>query len=289
MTELTVIPSGIEQIKRLKNKINTIILGIKGYSVNFEKEYTLEEIKQIRTIFTGTIFIAMNKNILNSEIEEAEKILKELDTLSIKGILFYDLSLLYLQKQNHYSYDFIWAQEHFTTNYATINYYAKEGVKGALISSDITLNEIVEIKEQAKCYLMTTVFGYLPMFASKRHLVDNYKKVFQLEEGQGKHFIERKDEKYRIVDNTEGTYVYSNKILNGAKEYITLRKHNMEYAILNSFGIADDIFEEVIALFQNITEENQEVYKEKIDALCENNTTSGFFEKETIYKVRRPK
>ena len=57
-----------------------------------------------------------------------------------------------------------------------------------------------------------------------------------------------------------------------------------DYVILNSFGIDDDTFIEVLKMYNNVNESNVKEYNEKINSML--NTNKGFLYKETIYKVK---
>lgn len=287
MTKFLVIPRTKEQIATLQNQMDGIVLGVKDYSVNYETTFSLPEIETITKQYQGDIFLSINKNILNHELKGLEDLLQYCTHLPIKGILFYDLALLRMYQKESFPYDLIWAQEHFTTNYATIQYYEKEGVKGTLLSSDITLQEILTIREKTNMYLITPIFGYLPMFVSRRHLIDNYKKTFSLTEEDKAYYITKGTERYPIVEDKNGTFIYSSQILNGAVEYPTLEKKQMDYVLLNSFRIPDTVFAEILSLFRTITDTNKEEIQKQIHQLCHENTNTGFFEKETIFKVKK--
>lgn len=47
------------------------------------------------------IFLSFNKNLFNHELPVVESILKELDSLPIAGIFFYDLAILRLAQELH--------------------------------------------------------------------------------------------------------------------------------------------------------------------------------------------
>ena len=95
-----------------------------------------------------------------------------------------------------------------------INYWNSKGSKYAYISSDITEEEIIKIIENSKSKLLVTLFGHLPMFVSKRHIVKNYLEYFKLEDKSSLNYIEKENKIYPIIDNFVGTQVYSNNILN---------------------------------------------------------------------------
>ena len=133
--------------------------------------------------------------------------------------------------------------------------------------------------------LMINIFGYLPIFVSKRNIIENYKKTFQIKNKEVEYYIEKENKKYPIVDKKEGTCVYSSKILNAASEVPDFIKENFQYMILNSFRIEEEKFNKIVSLFTNITEQNKEEIEKKINTLC-NNTDKAFLYRNTIFKVK---
>ena len=78
-----------------------IIIGLKDLSTNYEVELDIEQIKQLKEKYSNIeIFVAMNKNFFNEEMDIVEKSLVELDKMNINGILYYDLSIVYLKNSN---------------------------------------------------------------------------------------------------------------------------------------------------------------------------------------------
>lgn len=127
------------------DKTDGIILPIDKYSVESICTFSLDEIKDIVNKTKKEVFIKINKNIMNDDINDLKKILIELDNLNIKGIFFYDLALLQLKKELNLKMDLVWNQTHMVNNYKTCNYYYSKGVKYALLGKEITLDEIIEI------------------------------------------------------------------------------------------------------------------------------------------------
>ena len=177
--------------------------------------------------------------------------------------MYYDISIVNLKEKLNLKYDLVWSQEHLTTNYFTCNYWYSKNVKYAYLSSEITIKEVNEIKKNTHQLLMYNVFGYLPMFASRRHLVKNYLTTFNLK-GNDDYYIRLNDKKYKIIDNNNGTIAYSNYILNIIDDLDSL---DVDYVVYNSFMIPDIL-----------------------DVLNGNNKYEkvlGFAYDETIYKVKK--
>ena len=251
-----VIISSIEEAKKIKDLTDAYLIPLNDLSINYPNTFSLEEIKEIKKL-NKEIFIFINKNIENKELELLEKTLKKIDKLNIQGILFYDIAIVQLKKELNLKTDLVWAQEHLATNYSSVNYWYSKGAHYAYLSSEITKKEIEEIRKNTESKLMINVYGYIPMFTSKRHLVDNYEEAFNIKEKGNKIYKEGKY--YNILDTKNGTTVYSDKILN-IKERI-----DVDYIIYNS-NMIDNI--------KDILENNNEEIE------------TGFLYKETIYKVK---
>ena len=277
MTKLLLIPN--------KNTLNlnadALLLGIKNLSVNMPTYFTLDEIKDILNKTNKEIFISLNKNMHSKDLDLLTNTLTELNNLNIKGVLFYDIGVLNIVNKLKLNIDLIWGQEHLTTNYQTINFWHKRGTRYTLISPEISLNEITKIKNNTESKLIVPVIGYIPMFVSKRHLVQNYLKQFDLKDDSKINYIEKEGKIYPIIDE-EVTTVYTNAYLNITKEITKLKEINIEYLLINSLLIEDENMEKIINILNNTPEQT----KEKIDKILNNNTDTFFLNKETIYKVK---
>ena len=274
-----IIPNSLEQINNLKDYYDGIIVGVEKLCMNMPTSFSLEEIKGINT--DKEIFVSLNKNMFNKDIDLLKETLIELDKLNIKGILFYDIAVVNLKKELNLKTPLVWSQEHLTTNYLTANFWNKYGCSYVYLSNEITLNEINEIKENTNMFTMSTIFGYLPMFVSRRHLVKNYLDTFNIKDNSKINYLFKEDNYYKIIDSEDGTIAYSSHILNGVEEMLSIKS---DYVVLNSFGIDDDIFMEVLEMYNNVNKSNVKEYNEKINSML--NTNKGFLYKETIYKVK---
>lgn len=276
---IAVIPNG--NLDKYKNA-DAFILGLKDYSVN-TSSYSLDEIKDIINSSDKEIFIAINKNIHNNEVAKLEEYLIELSKMKIAGIFYADVAVIQINKEQNLNLKLIWSQEHLTCNYHTINYWLNEGAKGVFISNDITKREILEIAQNVEGLKFVQVFGYVPIYVSKRHAIDNYFKAFKIDNKDKEfNYIYKEGAYYPIVDSANGTEVYSNNILcslNEIKEY-----NNIDYGIINFFNIDHDE-EKIIDIFKTVTDNNIEEYSSFINDNFKN-IDSIFLYNETIYKVK---
>lgn len=278
---IIIMPDNYNQIVENVNLYDGLILSIEKYSVNVRYQLNLDEIKKICKNFQDKhIFVSINKNIENDELEDVENILLELNHCNIKGVFYSDVSIVtYKDKLN---YELVWAQEHLVTNYATINYWNQFGVNYAYLSSDITKDEIINIKRNTKVNLICNLFGYTSMFVSKRHIVKNYLDKFSVNNKSNLFFLEKEGKIYPIIDKNY-TFAFSSNIFNGIKEYFNI---NPSYYICNGFLIDNTKFSKILSLISNINVNNVEKVYNDVNKMFDNIDT-GFLYNETISKVKK--
>ena len=279
--KLILIPNSIHNILNLHNKVDGFILPIKDLSVNYNYYIDINELDDIMPkLKDKDVFISLNKNMHNKDLKILKETLLKLEKYDIKGIIYYDVALVNMKKELNLKNDLVWGAEHLVNNYGTINYWHQEGVDYAYLSSEITKNEILEIKKNTNSKLMMNIFGYVPIFTSKRNLVNNYLETFDKEKISNIYYMYKEGVTYPLMDTSNGTTAYSGFILNGVKEYFDL---DLDYYVINSFLI-DDI-EAILDIFNEINESNLEKCYQKLNNLI-GNTDDGFLHKETIYKVK---
>ena len=264
-------------------KCDGLILALSDYSVQSIKYYDLDEIKNIRNKSNKEIFIKINKNIFNNEIDKLRDILIELDKINISGIFFYDLSLLELKKELDLKVDLIWDQTHMVNNYKTCNFYYDMGVKYALLSKEITLNEINEIIDKSKINCMVEVVSIPSIAYSRRKLLTSYFKNINKEYKDNLEIEEKiSNHKYMVRESNNGTSFYDNSIMNGTGVIKNLSL-NTKYIIMREYGI-DDFIELVNDTYEYINNKCvDDKYISKYKKLGDN---TNFFYKETVFKVK---
>ena len=278
---ILIMPDNINQIEDNSKYYDGVILSIDKFSVNSRYTLSINEIKEIIKIIPDKeVFISINKNIENNELDELESILLGLNDLNIKGVLYSDVALVtYKDKLN---YDLVWAQEHLVTNYETINYWHDLGVNYAYLSSDLNINEISIITKNTDVKLMTNIFGYQSMFVSKRHIVKNYLNNFNIKDNSKIHYMKKEGKTYPIIDSNY-TYVFANNIFNGIKEYYNM---DVEYYVVNGFLIDNEKLAKVLTIIGNITKENvEDSHVQVMDIFT--NIDTGFLYKDVVSKVKK--
>lgn len=285
MAKIMVIPNSYDDIDKLIDCVDAIVVGIKDLSVNCLEIDSSKITTLVQTVHSKSkkVFISLNKNMHNSNLEDVKETLVKCEELNVDGIFYCDVAVLTLHQKLNLKLPLIWSAEHLATNYNTINYWTKFGISYAFLSNEITIHEIDEISKNTSIPLIAQAFGYIPMYVSKRHAIDNYLKHFNLTTNSQDFYIFKEEKKYPILERKDNTEIYSYFILNAIAEYVN---SELEYVLLNGFKIELDKFIEVINLFKTVTDENKLEYKERIDSMFDN-TDLGFLYKEAIYQVKK--
>ena len=285
-----IIPKDIKDLDLYKNKgADTFIFGLEDYCINYPS-LSLEKIKELSQ--DTNIFVAMNKNIFNSELEDVKDKLVELSKLPILGVLYYDLGILNIVKNYDISIDLVWHQTHMVTNYNTCNYYYDKGVKYGYLANEITLNEILDINQRTSMNLMVQVFGYPIMSHSRRSLLSNYFKSIDKNKENRIYHLKEKEEQYLLKENKDGASILFGKLINGTRPLFDMIQNNISYGVLDvqevDFEIGEKVYEQFSYILNHISDITSE---EKEQIILDMNQLIGdstnFFYKKTVYKVKK--
>ena len=288
--ELIVIPNSVDEISFYQEQGSKhFILGLENYCINYPS-VSLEKIKELSSKYS--LFISINKNIFNNELSDLKEKLLELSHLSIMGILFYDLGVLNIVRENNIPVDLVWHQTHMVTNYNTCNFYYEKGVKFGFLANEITLEEILEIKKRTNMKLMVECFGYPIMSHSRRMLLTNYFKSIGKEKEDRVYHLENMREDYLLKESKDGASVLYGKLINGVKPLFDLVKNNIDYAVLDMQEVDKKVGRKVLSTYSNIIINYASITEnEKNDIIngmnCLIGDSTNFFYKKTIYKVKK--
>lgn len=276
----------------IKHGISNFLLPVKDYSVEYDSFYSLDDIKNIITKYPNiNIFVSMNKNIMNEELDGVKEIMKELDSLNnILGIFFYDSSLIKIKNDLGLSIDLVWAQTHMVANYNSCNYYNDLGVKYALLSKEITKDEVIEIINNSKINSIVELFTKPSIAFSKRKLVSHYFENYNMDKESNLSINEKISDTNLIVkENNDGVVFKKNSILNGFYILDDLISNGLNYILLNEDFIDHDIFMKIIDNVNYYISNYNNIDKEKFldEQIKLFGEDSGFFFKKTIYRVKK--
>ncbi len=263
-----------------------ILLGLSSYSVLNAVGFTVEEVSSIAKEYpTLEIFVKMDKNFMNDEVDSLKDVLVELDQLPIEGVFFYDMAVLEIKQELSLALPLVWSQTHMVSNYRTCNYFLEQGVNYALLSKEITLDEIEDISEKSDISTIVEVVSHPSVGYSRRKLVSNYYQDLEEEGNSTLSILERiTNQKYIVKEEDAGTGFLLDQVMNGTSVIASLYRMNIDYVLLREEGISD--FLELLLDTKTYVDCGckDTNYVEKYKKLGDN---TGFFFKKTIYRVKK--
>ena len=116
-----------------------------------------------------------------------------------------------------------------------------------------------------------TVYGYLPIFYSRRYLIKNYLKFIDKENCVGKYsIVSDTGHEYPIIEEGYGTTIYTERPVNLINYLDEL--DNIDYLVMNGNNIDNNEFSLMIDRFIN---------RDRLD-----DCYLGFYNKKTIFRVK---
>lgn len=254
----------IEDLKKVG--VKNFLFPLKDFCVGFNNTYDFDEIE-------NESFIFINRILDNESLDLLEKKLNG-NRDKIKGIVYDDFGVLYLINKLKLNVITINYQNHFGTNYQSINENLKYN-DSVVVSTDITKKEIEEILKKVEKEVCIFLFGLIPVMYSRRTLLTNFSKEFNIPTKNNVEIDEKiSKNKFIMVENAFGTVGYQRNYYDGLE---LLNLENIKYFLVNPLFLSD---KEQIQLISDI----------KNKKLTLNiPTDKGFLYKETIYKLREDK
>lgn len=266
MSKIVVKPNKQEDLKKiLKLNIDGIILPLENFAVFSSFFMSLRDIINLKTPKEKIVLI--NKIIHNNDLASLKETLIQLENSDISKIMFYDLALYSLAKELKLTKELVIYQEHLNRSINSNNFYNKLGINYSYISSDITKEEIEQIKTNTKMQLFYLAYGRIPLFCSRRYLLTNYLKYIKKDKTDTNYFIQDKNNKLYIEEEDNATVVYSDivNLINKIEEI-----NFIDYLVLDFNNITSY---EIINTFLNKNKDGKEYYL-------------GFYDTQTIFKVK---
>ena len=265
-------------LEYLDNGLDGIVLPLENFSVDYFKYYSISDIRECRKSTDKLLYVVINKMIFNNELDNLLSVLKELESIKIDGVFFYDLAILNLVKENKININLIYNGTHMVTNSDTINLYYNLGIKGAYLSNEITKDEVLNIRHNTKSDLFILLLGNPVVAMSRRNLLTSY---FANKNKSKSEIITIKEPKsgqeFIVKEDSNGTTFFYNRRLNLSNVFKELVECGINYGIIEQGDYNSDEYKELIKAYVSFN-------KLKIDELAGHNR--GFLYRETIYKVK---
>ena len=252
----------------IKKNIDGVILSINKLSVNDSFYIDVDMLDDI-DFKDKEVFLSLNKLMHNNDLDYLRKVMYKLKDKNVR-IMFYDMAVYMIAKEYNMIDKLIIMQDHLNASVFSNKFYLNKGIKASYITSDITKDELLEIKEKSGMDLFFLGYGYAPIFYSRRYLITNYLKYINEEKGNEYKIISDTGNVYPINEEEYGTTIYTERPINLLNHIDEIK--DIDYLVLKSNKIDDNEFNEMVDKFIN----HDNIDDEYI----------GFFNTKTIYRVK---
>lgn len=248
--------SDIEEYKKIG--INNFLFAVDNFSIGY-KTFDINSLINIKE----NKYLLINKIFNTEDINEFKEIIQLLNKFN--GIIFEDIGVYHLLKDTNIN--LIWNQSHFATNYSSINYWL-DLTNSAVISNELTKEEVKEIIDKSNKKIILNVFGKNNIMYSRRTLLTNFNKYFKLK--TNKEIILKENIsncEFRMLENESGTFTFDNNYFNIIDYIKYFNNDNILFYLVYPFGLSVPEIKDIIENNSNIK------------------YNDGFMNKKTIYKL----
>ncbi|HDV6257750.1 TPA: U32 family peptidase [Staphylococcus pseudintermedius] len=309
MTELLVTPKSLSHIETLIEKgADAFVIGEEKFGLRLAGEFNREEMKKAVEIIHRAgkkAYAAVNGIFHNYHIPALEDYIAFLHEIRVDRIIFGDPAVVMIVKQQENPIPLNWDAETLVTNHFQCNYWGRRGAKRAVLARELSLEEILNIKENSDVEIEVQVHGMTCMFQSKRMLLGNYytfqdrqMKIQRNEAATDSQLLlydEERDNKYPVFEDYNGTHIMSPNDICLIEELEPLFEAGIDSLKIDGvlqteeyINVATEQYREAIDLY----EEDPDTYEDEkfmlvdpIEAIQPEHRPfdEGFYYKQTVY------
>ncbi len=303
MLEIVVSPTSMDFIKRCMN-CDAFIVGEKNKGLRLAHYFQFAEMIEIINICKNRkqkIYVALNKIIHEEELNEIDEYIRKLKEYEIDGIIFGDLAVYQMAKKYGMENKLIYNPETYITNYESVRFFKRKGIKRVSVAKEITLEEIKEIAAKKIMEIDILGHGAVNMFHSMRDLVSNYFRYLKYEEPTAKHneelylIEEMRPDKYPIIEDQNGTHVFSSFDLCTINYLDVIIENHVTSIRIDGLFKSDDVLYNIVNVYRQalndyyqdklIYQQNKDEYLNRLSNISDIRPfNDGFLFKKTIYK-----
>ncbi|WP_128103251.1 peptidase U32 family protein [Paenibacillus sp. DCT19] len=201
---------------------DALLIGDDRFGMRLPGSFTIEETAEVVELATkhqARVYVSMTNLMSNDLLKELPEYVQALGKIGVHGVEFNDPSVLGAIREYASHIQLHWNAEMTSTNYATANYWGTKGASRVVLARELNMDELTEMVPFLKVEAQVQVHGMTNIYHSKRSLVQSYMShQGRLVEGnlgkeRGLFLIEaeRRDEKFPIYEDVNGTHIMSSE------------------------------------------------------------------------------
>lgn len=186
-----------------------------------------------------------------SELDKLKDYLRFLEEISVDSILFSDIAIDSIIKEESLRLKSIYAPETLLTNSLDICQLKNDGIDNCVISKDIPFENMLSIASNVKDYCLLRVFGEILISYGRRRFIsaylrkeDEYKDDYFLQE-------ETREQLLPIVEKQSGTWLYG-YCLQSFDELEVIKNSDLVGIIIDEVFKNDEFIVEIVRLHHDL-------------------------------------
>jgi U32 family peptidase len=305
--ELVVSCSTVAELKRLiEAGADAVIIGEARYGMRLPGEVKLDEMQEAVSWAheqKASVYVAVNNIFDNNALEGLFDYLAKLQEYGVDAVIFGDPAVLMNARSLPRPLALHWNAEMTSTNYATANYWAKQGATRVVLARELNMEQVLAFKEHAELAVEVQVHGITNIYHSKRELVKNYiehqgkdadDQDRSIERGLFLIEHERRDQRYPVYEDINGTHIMSSEDICMLENLPELMDGQIDSLKIEGLLKSSQYNETVVRSYRAVIDayaadpEGYSFQQEWLDAIVklqdpERELSYGFFYKEQVY------
>nr|WP_193581159.1 U32 family peptidase [Paenibacillus aceris] len=285
---------------------DSVIVGEERYAMRLPGEVKLDEIADAVAWVhekQAKVYVSVNKIFDNASLDGLFEYLSKLQEYGVDGVIFGDPAVLMAARNLPKPLTLHWNAEMTSTNFATANYWGRQGAARVVLARELNMEQVLAFKEHTELAVEVQVHGITNIYHSKRELVKNYM------EHQGKDassedrsierglFLiehERRDQRYPVYEDSNGTHIMSSEDVCMLENLPELMDGSIDSFKIEGLLKSAEYNETVVRSYRAVIDayaadpEGFVFQQEWLDAIAElqdseRELSFGFFYKEQVY------
>ena len=284
--ELLVTLRKIESLEKFLPMVDGIITGqsfTTGYKMSKDD---LRKARAYCQTLNKKFYIVIDNFITEDERMILLEYFSFIEELNPDGIYFHDLGIIDAAKSSNMANRLIYDGKTVLCNSLDAAFMLKNNIESVVISRELTLKEVSDIVTNLMGRVEMQIFGHLRMSYSRRRFLTNYfREINKDYDYLGKETLklveEQRDYAMPIVEDENGTYIYTDFILEMFEEVVKLRPF-LRRGIIDTLFIEDDnLIAQVCRDYKRIDENNKQFVREAFLHNYPGNYSKGYLYQKT--------
>ncbi|MGE7919552.1 peptidase U32 family protein [Viridibacillus sp. NPDC093762] len=219
--ELLVTPQSVEHVEALiQAGADAFLIGEQQFGLRLAGEFSIEQVAAATEKIHAAgkkVYVAMNAIFHNDRVDALAPYMRKLAEIGVDAIVFGDPAMIIARREAEVTIPLHWNPETIATNWFQADYWGKRGATRTVLARELSMDEVIEIKENTKFEIEVQVHGMTCMFQSKRSLLGNYflyqDKAMEVENRKENRNMflhdDERNNKYPIYEDLNGTHIFS--------------------------------------------------------------------------------